>query len=133
MKNFSVLGKPNFLSSKKSQWRNRKSKKTPPATSRMGADFSMDSKTSGSLDQAADKICIGVRDVLKAQIITKGKTPRTKKTAMNIPQVRNSLRDRVPLVFKTSALIIALSTDETASKSDKPIIVIKAENIIVVI
>src|SRR3989338_8298208 len=91
----------------------------------------MDSSTNGSLDQAADKICIGESVVLKAQTIIKGKSPRTKKTAINIPHVNNQRLARAPIVFKTSALMMALSTDETASKSDRPIMVIKAEKIII--
>ena len=93
-------------------------------------NFSMEDKTKGSLDQAADKICIGVSVVLKAQIITKGRSPRTRKTAKNIPQVRNQRLAFAPMVCRTSALMMALSTDETASKSERPTIVMRAENII---
>jgi len=132
IKNFSVLGKPRCLSSRKSQCKNKNKRNTPPATSRIGADFSMDSKTKGSLDQAAEKICIGFRDALKAQIIAKGRRPRTKNTAINMPQVKNHRLAFAPIVESTSALMMALSTDETASKSDKPMIVNKAENSIVI-
>src|SRR3989344_9287921 len=128
MKNFSVLGKPIFLSSRNSQCRNKNKRNTPPATKSIGADFSIGSKTKGSEDHAADKICKGLSVVLKAQIIAKGRSPRTKNTAINIPQVRNHLRAREPMVESTSAFIIALSTDETASKSERPMIVIRAEN-----
>ena len=85
------------------------------------------------LDQAADKICIGESVVLKAQTIMKGRNPRTKKTAMNIPHVKNQRLALAPIVFNTSALMMALSTDETASKSESPMIVKRAENIIFLI
>ena len=98
----------------------------------MGADFSIDSCTTGLLVHAADKTCIGDNDVLKAHIIKNGNKPLTKNTAIKIPHVRNQRLARAPIVESTSALIIALSMDEIASKRDRPIIVSIAENNILI-
>src|SRR6185436_6297255 len=103
MKNFSALGKPKFLSSKKSQCKNKNTKNTPPATSNIGAEASIELFTSGLPDQVAMKACQGPKLGLKAQTIAHGKIPRTTNTAKSIPQKRNHLRARAPMVPNTSA------------------------------
>ena len=83
------------------------------------------------MDQKTKRLIKLARSIefgLKAQIIVKGKTPRTTKTAINIPQVKNHFRARELIVDKTSALIIALSTDEIVSKSARPRMMSKMVN-----
>src|SRR3989344_2006231 len=128
MKNLSARGRPSLLSSRNNQCRNKNKRKTPPATRRIGADFPIDSATTGSLDHAAERTCIGVSEVLKAQTMRNGSSPRTKNTEKNIPQVKNHLLALAPMPESTSALMMALSTEEIASKSERPSIVIMAPN-----
>lgn len=102
----------------------------PPATSSMGAERSIEVCTTGSELHAAVNTCRADKLVLKIQIILKGKTPLIKNTAINIPQVRNHLRALAPIVDNISAFIIALSTEEIASKTESPMIVKIAPSII---
>ena len=61
----------------------------------------------------------------ESQTTTKGRRPRTRKTAVIIPQKRKIFRQRTLMVFKTWALIMALSTLLTTSKTINPIMTIK--------
>jgi hypothetical protein len=54
------------------------------------------------------------------QTISQGRTPRTTKTAIKIPHVRNHLRARDCMPCKTSALMIALSMLVIDSKRTSP-------------
>lgn len=92
----------------------------PPAIRRTGADDSIASVTLGSPLNVAVKEPIGPKDGETAQTISHGNTPRTTKTAIRSPQVKNHLFAFSPIPERTWALIMALSTDETVSKRAKP-------------
>lgn len=85
----------------KSQWKKRKTRKTPPPIRRMGADFSIDSTTCGSPLNDAIKASQGPSVGFVAQIITHGNNPRTIKTAKTIPQRRNQRLARAETVPRT--------------------------------
>jgi hypothetical protein len=127
-----VWGSPNFFSSRKSQCRKRNIKNMPPVMSRTGADCWTEFKTKGLEDQLADKICNAFSLVLKIQTIKKGKSPRIIKTELNIPQVKNHLLARGLIVANTSAFITALSIDDTVSKRERPITIIKKDQNILI-
>jgi hypothetical protein len=88
--------------------------------SRIGAERSMASWTAGSLLKVAVKAPTGPRDGIVAQTIRSGRTPLTRKTAISIPQSKNHWRIFLPMVERTSALMMALSMEETVSKRTKP-------------
>ena len=98
----------------------------------MGADFSIELFTAISPENVAVKEPIIPREGLNAQTIAQGKTPLTKNTAIKSPQTKNHLRIRAPIVESTSALIIALSIDETTSKRQSPKMVIMIEKTITI-
>lgn len=108
------------MGSRKSQWKKRKTRNIPPPARSIGEDCSMASWTWGSLLKVAVRAPIGPREGLTPQTISKGKKPRTKKTAMRIPQMRNHLRAFSPMVLSTSALMTALSMELMVSKRAKP-------------
>lgn len=94
--------------------------KVPPAISSMGADASIARVTPKSEEKVAVKAPTGPKEGDTAQTMAQGKSPLTTKTATSIPQIKNHLRACWPMVDKTWALIMALSTDETVSKSTRP-------------
>lgn len=117
----------NFFLPKKSQWKKRKIRKVPPPINRMGADFSIDSWTVGSLENVAKREPIGPSPGLTAHIIAQGRSPLITKTAKIIPQKRNHLRALACIVESTSAFIMALSILETISNKQSPKVIIKIE------
>lgn len=92
----------------------------PPAMSKTGADDSIAEATFGSPLKVAVKEPIGPKDGETPQTISQGKIPLTTKTATNSPQVKNHLLAFSPIVDKTWALIMALSTEDTVSKRTRP-------------
>lgn len=86
----------------------------------MGAEDSIAFVTSGSPLKVAVNEPIGPREGETTQTISQGKTPLTTKTAKSNPQVKNHLLAFCPMVDKTWALIMALSTEETVSNSINP-------------
>ena len=106
-----------------SQCRNRKMRNVPPATSSMGADCWMAAVTRGSLEKVAVRASTGPRPGVAAQTMNQGRSPRTRNTAMRMPQMRNQRRAFSCMVESTSALMMALSTLLTVSKRQSPITV----------
>lgn len=86
----------------------------------MGAEDSIACVTPKSDENVAVKAPMGPKEGDTAQTIAHGKSPLTTKTATSIPQSKNHLRACCPMVDKTWALIMALSTEETVSKRTKP-------------
>ena len=95
----------------------------PPPAKRIGADFSIDSKTTGSLLNDAVSALIGPSAGLAAQIIIQGNSPLITSTANNMPQSKNHWCTRRLIVESTSALIIALSILLIISNKHKPLAV----------
>ena len=87
---------------------------------RIGAAASMDSLICGSLENVAVKAPHGPSEGFVAQTIRSGSSPRTTKTAMTIPQVRNHFLALGFMVWRTSALMMALSTLLMISKRLRP-------------
>jgi hypothetical protein len=76
--------------------------------------------TAGSLEKVAVKDPIKPRLGLVAQTISQGSSPRTIKTANSIPHNRNQRLPLGDMVFRTSALMTALSILETISNKERP-------------
>ena len=104
----------------KSQWKNRKSRNTPPPTNSIGFDNSIDSATIGSELNEAVNASTGPSPGLAAHIITNGRMPLIRNTAIIIPQNRNHFLARLDIVRRTSALMTALSREVIISKSMRP-------------
>src|SRR5688572_3003099 len=78
------------------------------------------SATLGSLEKVAVKEPIKPNEGLVLQTMIQGSKPRTIKTAIRIPHIRNQRLPFLDMVFSTSALITALSILETISKRESP-------------
>lgn len=92
----------------------------PPPKSRSGVERSVDSLINGSLEKAKVKTWKADKSGLASQIMTKGRPPRIKKTANKMPQNKKIFRYFSGTVFKTWALIIALSMLLMISNKTKP-------------
>ena len=95
----------------------------PPPISRIGAESSMALMTAGSELNVAVSEPMKPNDGVDIQMMSQGNSPRTRKTAIKIPQRRNHLWARLDMVRRTSALMTALSIDETISKMARPRII----------
>src|SRR5512137_290512 len=95
----------------------------------MGADCSTAAKTRGSLENVAVNAPMGPSDEVDIQTISQGNNPRTAKTAINNPQVKNQRFARSPIVESTSALIMALSMLVIISNKTRPVIIRRMERI----
>ena len=103
-----------------SQWKNRKTRNIPPPASRGGADISMAAITAVSPDRVACITPQNPSEGLSIYTMMKGRTPRTTKTANNMPQKRNHRRAFLDMVERTSAFMTALSMLLTISKIMSP-------------
>lgn len=92
-------------------------------------ELSIASATAGSELKAAVKEPIGPKPGLTPQTMAQGSAPRSRKTAINSPQSKNHLLARRDMVERTSALITALSIEETVSKRIKPETIIRIDKI----
>ena len=88
--------------------------------SRTGELSWMALRAAGSPVRLAVKASQGPRPGVMTQTMSQGRTPRTTKTAIRIPQVRNHLRARVCMPCRTSALMMALSMLVIDSKRASP-------------
>src|SRR3989338_6063085 len=107
----------------KSQWKKRKTRKTPPPISKIGLDCSIDFMTNGSELNVAVRASIGESEGFAIHTISQGKSPLTMKTANNKPHNKNHFLAFCDIVERTSAFITALSIEEMVSKSSSPRIV----------
>lgn len=89
----------------------------------MGAENSIASVTFGSPLKVAVKEPTGPKLGETTQTISQGKIPLTTNTAKSNPQVKNHLLAFSPMVDRTWALIMALSTEEIVSKRARPEII----------
>ena len=92
----------------------------PPPESKICLELSIASATAGSELKAAVNDPIGPKPGLTAQTIAQGSAPRSKNTAIKSPHKRNHFLALLLMVERTSALITALSIEETVSKSTRP-------------
>jgi hypothetical protein len=74
----------------------------------------------GSSVNVAVSACQGLSPGAMTQTISHGNKPRTPKTAIAIPQVRNQRRALACMVASTSALMMALSMLVMDSNTAKP-------------
>ncbi len=88
--------------------------------SRTGELSWMALRAAGSPVRLAVKASQGPRPGVMTQTMSQGSTPRTPKTAIRIPQVRNHLRARACMPCRTSALMMALSMLVIDSKRASP-------------
>lgn len=117
--NFSP-GSPNFLGSRKSQWKKTNTMNTPPPMRRRGDDFSIARTISGLLEKVSVRACRKDLFGKKSQTIRNGRSPLTTNTPNNRPQKRNHFRAAGFMVERTSALMMALSTLDMISKRERP-------------
>lgn len=89
----------------------------------MGADFSTAPITAGSELNVANSEPIKPSDGVVAQIISQGRSPLMRKTAISMPQMRNHLLAFGLIVPRTSALMTALSTLLMTSNKTRPTMV----------
>src|SRR3989338_6459601 len=92
----------------------------PPPKSKSGVECAIDSWIICSLEKAKLMTWPAASWGLANQIMTKGRPPRIKKTANKMPQNKKIFRYFSGTVFKTWALIIALSMLLMISNKTKP-------------
>ena len=86
----------------------------------MCLEASIDATTAGSDDKAAVKAPTGPKAGLTTQTISQGSKPLNKNTAIKSPEIKNHLLALADIVDKTSALMMALSTEEIVSNKINP-------------
>ncbi len=86
----------------------------------MGAECSIAATTLGSEENVAVKVPINPSSGTVKKTIKNGSKPLIRKTAIKIPHIKNQRLAFFPMVDKTSALITALSIEETVSKRARP-------------